>query len=194
MSAPLIQIVLGSTREGRVGEKVASWFAGIAAERTDIRVELVDLRDYPLPFFDSPMSPKRGLSDDPRIQAWADKISQADGFVVVTPEYNYGYPAVLKNALDHLYYQWNDKAVSFVGYGGVSGGMRAVLQLRQVVVELGMVQTHTQVTIPMAPRILNDDAATLDKQFDVTAAAVLDEIADWATLLRTKRDRLSVSA
>ncbi len=194
MSAPLIQIVLGSTRQGRVGEKVARWFADIASERTDIRVELVDLLDFPLPFFDSPMSPKRGLSDDPRIQAWADKISQADGFVLVTPEYNYGYPAVLKNALDHLYYQWNDKAVSFVGYGGVSGGLRAVQQLRQVVVELGMVQTHTQVTIPMAPRLFDEDGQLLDKRFDASAAAVLDEIADWARLLRTKREQLAVSA
>ncbi len=187
-STPRIHVILGSTREGRAGEQVARWFAGVAAQRPDVDIELVDLRDYPLPFFESPVSPKRALSDDPRVQAWAAKVAEADGYVFVTPEYNYGYPAVLKNALDHLYYQWNDKPVGFVGYGGVAGGIRAVQQLRQVVVELGLVQVRTQVLIPKVFAAFGDDDQPVDAMHAKTASALLDEVADWALTLRTKRD------
>lgn len=194
MSTPLIQVILGSTRQGRAGEQVARWFVELAEQRDDIRIELVDLAQYPLPFFDSPMSPKRGLADDPRIQAWAETIARADGYVIVTPEYNYGYPAVLKNALDHLYSQWNDKPVGFVGYGGVSGGMRAVQQLRQVVVELGLVQMHAQVIVHRVGAAFNDAGQPNDPIVTTSATGMLDEIVDWATLLRAKRQQLAISA
>jgi NAD(P)H-dependent FMN reductase len=141
-----------------------------------------------LPFFDSPVSPKRALSDDPRVRAWAAKVDEADGYVFVTPEYNYGYPAVLKNAVDHIYYQWNDKPVGFVGYGGVAGGIRAVQQLRQVVVELGLAQVRTQVLIPKVFAAFDDAGQPIDAMHAKTAAALLDEVADWAKLLRAKRE------
>jgi NAD(P)H-dependent FMN reductase len=184
---PRIQVILGSTRQGRAGEQVARWFTDLAADRPDLDVELVDLRDWPLPFFDSPVSPKRELSDDPRVQAWAAKIAEADGFVFVTPEYNYGYPAVLKNALDTIYYEWNDKPVAFVGYGGIAGGIRAVQQLRQVVVELGLVQMHTQVIIPKVFAAFGDDGQPVDAGHARTASALLDQLAEWAPLLAAKR-------
>lgn len=184
---PRIQVILGSTREGRAGEQVARWVTELAARRGDLEVELVDLRDFPLPFFESAVSPKRALSDDPRVQAWAAKIAEADGYIFVTPEYNYGYPAVLKNALDYLYYQWNDKPVGFVGYGGVAGGIRAVQQLRQVVVELGLIQVRTQVLIPRVFAAFGDDGQPVDTMHATTAAALLDEMVDWARTLGAKR-------
>lgn len=188
---PQIQVILGSTRQGRSGEQVAKWFTGLAAQRSDIDIELVDLRDFPLPFFDSPTSPKRELSGDPSVQAWAAKVGAADGFIIVTPEYNYGYPAVLKNALDHLYYEWNDKPVGFVGYGGMAGGIRAVQQLRQVVVELGLLQTHAQVLIPRVFSAFDDDGQPLDAIHEGTASTLLDEVSDWARLLQVKRSSKS---
>jgi NAD(P)H-dependent FMN reductase len=118
---PNIQVILGSTRQGRSGEKVARWFMSHAEARADIDVELVDLRDWPLPFFDQQMPPMMGGYSDPEQQRWAEQVARADGYVLVTPEYNHGYPAVLKNALDHLFAEWNGKPVGFVGYGGPGG-------------------------------------------------------------------------
>lgn len=185
---PRIQVILGSTRQNRAGEQVASWITDQAASRDDIDVELVDLRTFPLPFFDAPVSPKRELADDPRVRAWAAKVAEADGYIFVTPEYNYGYPAVLKNALDSIYYEWNDKSVGFVGYGAVGGGLRAVIQLRQVVVELGLVQAHGHVIVPFVGRAFDDDGQPRDEVTRRTAAGMLDEVTEWALLLRDKRE------
>ena len=135
-SVPHIQVILGSTRNGRLGDRVAAWFMGHASVRRDLTAELVDLRDWPLPFFDEPTPPIRGGYANPAQRAWAAKVEAADGYVFVSPEYNHGYTAVLKNALDHLYAEWTYKPAGFVGYGGLGGGIRAVEQLRQVVVEL----------------------------------------------------------
>lgn len=186
---PRIQVILGSTRQNRAGEQVASWITELARSRDDIDVELVDLREFPLPFFDAPVSPKRELSDDPRVRAWAAKVAKADGFILVTPEYNYGYPAVLKNALDSIYYEWNDKPVGLVGYGAVGGGLRAVMQLRQVVVELGLVQAHAHVIVPWVGRAFDDDGQPRDEITSRMASGMLDEVAEWALLLRAKREK-----
>jgi NAD(P)H-dependent FMN reductase len=134
-----IQVIIGSTRDARFGDKPARWVAESLVARGDLEVELVDLRDYPLPFFDQSRAPARAPRDygDEAIAAWGQKIDEADGFVFVTPEYNHGYPAVLKNAIDHLFPEWHRKPVAFVGYGN-AGGARAIEQLREVVVELEM--------------------------------------------------------
>jgi NAD(P)H-dependent FMN reductase len=177
---PHIQVILGSTRQGRTGDKVAGWFMQHATARDDLDVELVDLADWPLPFFDSPVPPAFAPSTDPRTLAWAAKVAEADGYVLVTPEYNHGYPAVLKNALDHLYGEWNGKPVGFVGYGGPGGGVRAVEQLRQVVVELSMFPLRHQVVLADAYAAF-DDTGTLvagaRAGAERQAAAVLDELA-----------------
>ena len=136
---PLVQIVIGSVRQRRFGEHVARWFAELAAERTDLRFEVVDLAAWDLPALTTPVPPMMGPSEDPAIRRWAAKVAEGDGYVLVTPEYNHGYPASLKNALDHLFAEWGRKPVGFVSYGGPGGGLRAVEQLRQVVVELDMV-------------------------------------------------------
>jgi NAD(P)H-dependent FMN reductase len=136
---PRIQVIIGSTRPGRFADKPARWVAEHLAARGDLDVEVIDLRDHPLPFFEGARPPAYTLREypDEDIARWGRTIDAADGFVFVTGEYNHGYPAVLKNALDHLFPEWHRKPVAFVGYGNVGGG-RAIEQLREVVVELEM--------------------------------------------------------
>jgi NAD(P)H-dependent FMN reductase len=187
VSRPLVQVILGSTRQGRAGERVARWFVQQAAARDDLVTELVDLRDHPLPFFDQPVPPMRGGYTDPAQVRWAEQVARADAFVLVTPEYNHGYPAVLKNALDHLYAEWVGKPVGFVGYGGPGAGLRAVEQLRQVVVELGMVPMRQQVAVPAVYSAFGEDGSMVVPGADRQATAVLDELAGWAARLATGR-------
>ena len=130
-----IGIILGSTRPGRNGEQVAKWVYHVASRRDDAEFELVDLLDYPLPHLDEPLPPSMGQYQNSHTQEWAAKIASYDGFVMVTPEYNHGTSGVLKNAIDYLYAEWNNKAVGFVAYGPV-GGARAIEHLRLVAGEL----------------------------------------------------------
>lgn len=128
-----VGIILGSTRKGRFADRPGQWLLELAQKRTDASFELVDLRDYPLPFFDEPKSP---LREPPAIAArWREKVASLDGFVFVTGEYNHGIPASLKNALDYVYAEWHRKAAGYVAYGN-AGGARAVEQLRLNLVEL----------------------------------------------------------
>jgi len=149
-----IKVILGSTRQKRFGDKPAYWICEEARALPDVEVECLDLRDYPMPFFDEPMSPMwgNGRYANESIQRWADRIADGDAFVVVTPEYNHGYPAVLKNAIDSIYPEWVNKPVGFVSYGN-AGGARAVEQLRQVVVELQMLPIKNAIHI-MGPMYL----------------------------------------
>lgn len=189
---PNIQVILGSTRQGRSGERVARWFMSHADARTDLDVELVDLRDWPLPFFDQQAPPMMGRYSDPAQLRWAAQIARADGYVLVTPEYNHGYPAVLKNALDHLFAEWNGKPVGFVGYGGPGGGLRAVEQLRQVVVELEMVPMRQQVSIAYIYAAFDPEGRLLAPDGpDRQASGVLDELARWTRQLAAARDAVS---
>jgi len=177
MTAPLVQVILGSTRKGRAGERVSRWFMDQAQGRDDLRLELVDLRDWPLPFFDSPVPPAMGRYDDPAQQAWGAHVGRADAYVLVTPEYNHGYPAVLKNALDTVYAEWRGKPVGFVGYGSVGAGVRAVEQLRQVVIELSMLPLREQVGIPRVYAAFDEAGRLRAPHHDAEAKAVLDGIA-----------------
>ncbi len=143
-----IQIIIGSTREGRVGDKVGNWLFELAQQRKDFQAELVDLKEWNLPLFNDPNSPGTGNYSYDYTKKWSQKISEGDAYILVTCEYNHGYPASLKNALDHLYKEWNGKPVGFVSYGGIAAGTRAVEQLRQVVQELHMIPSHDEVNIP----------------------------------------------
>lgn len=144
-----LKIILGSTRQGRFSEKPGRWALDEIKSKSGITAELLDLRDYPMPFFDQPLSPAMsgGAYTDETVIKWAAKIGEADGFIIIAPEYNHGYPAVLKNALDSIYSEWNKKPVGFVGYGG-AGGARSIEQLRQVAVELQMAPTRNAVHMP----------------------------------------------
>ncbi|PTT84196.1 FMN reductase, partial [Pelomonas sp. HMWF004] len=145
---PHIGIVIGSTREGRFGDKPAGWIHQLAAQRPDLAVELIDLRDHPLPFFNEPASPAWGPVQNEAARHWASKLATLDGLIVVTPEYNHGAPAVLKNAFDYAYKEFSRKPIAFVGYGGV-GAARAVEQLRLVAVELQLAPLRNAVHIGM---------------------------------------------
>jgi len=150
-TSPLsVKVILGSTREGRFGDKPAHWILGEAAQREGVEVQLLDLRDFPLPFFDRPMAPSRegGRYENAAVARWAEAIASADAYIVVTPEYNHGYPAVLKNAFDHIFPEWARKPVGFVSYGGV-GGARAIEQLRLVAIELTMWPIRNAIHLPL---------------------------------------------
>ena len=146
MSKPKIGIIVGSTRATRFADKPTEWIADIARERTDVDFEVVDLRDYPMPFFEEVASPAWAPSTNEVAQRWQRKIAELDGFIITAAEYNHAPTGVLKNAIDYAANEWNRKPVSFVGYGGV-GGARAVEQLRLIAVELQMAPTKAAVHI-----------------------------------------------
>jgi NAD(P)H-dependent FMN reductase len=186
---PHIGIVLGSTREGRFGEKPAIWIHEIAGQRTDLSFELIDLRDHPLPFFAEPMSPAWAPVKNEAAQRWADKLATLDGLIVVTPEYNHGPSAVLKNALDYAYKEFNRKPIGFVGYGGV-GAARAIEQLRLVAVELQMAPVRNAVHIGMVEFLgIWQQGKTFGDfpHLAQAASGMLDDIAWWAKALKTSR-------
>lgn len=149
MAKPKIGIIVGSTRPGRFADKPAEWIAERAKATGEFDVEIVDLRDFPLPFFDEQGSPAYAPSQAEGAKAWQDKIASLDGFIITAAEYNRSPTGVLKNALDYAYNEWNNKPVGFVGYGGV-GGARAVEQLRLIAVELQMAPVRNAVHIVWA--------------------------------------------
>ena len=149
-----IGIILGSTRPNRNGEQVANWVYEVASRRGDAEFELVDLRDYPLPHLDEPLPPSMGQYQNGHTRQWADKIASFDGFVFVTPEYNHSTSGVLKNAIDYLYAEWNNKAAGFVSYGGV-GGARAAEHLRLIAGELQMADVRQQVALSLLTEFEN---------------------------------------
>ncbi len=187
---PHILVILGSTRTVRAGEKVTSWLLPIAQKRTDATYELIDVRALNLPIFSNPKSPKtiEHAYEDPREQAWVAKVESADGFIIVTPEYNHGYPPALKNALDCVYAGWNNKPVAFVSYGGIAAGTRAVQQLRQVVVELQMTPIRNQVAIPFISAAFDPDGKPLNAApLEKSVYAMLDQLSWWANVLKEGR-------
>jgi NAD(P)H-dependent FMN reductase len=174
-----IKMILGSTRKGRSSEKIAAALQKMANKRTDVSIEIIDLRDYPLPFLNDEVSPKsrKGSITDPAVKKWSEKIADSPAFIIIVPEYNAGYPGVLKNALDSLYKEWNNKPVAFVGFsGGSSGGTKAVAQLRQVVDELQMIPVDIAIHIPAAWKALDKDGNLVDQTIDSTLNMMLDQL------------------
>jgi len=181
-----IGIILGSTRPNRNGEQVAKWVYDIASRRDDAEFELVDLRDYPLPHLDEPLPPSMGQYQNEHTRQWASKIASFDGFVIVTPEYNHSTSGVLKNAIDYLFAEWNNKAVGFVSYGAV-GGARAAEHLRLVAGELQMADVRQQVTLSLLTDFEN---YSVFKPSDYNVAALgtlLDQVVAWSTALAQLR-------
>ena len=186
---PRIGIVIGSTREGRFGDKPAQWIHEIAKQRSDLDVELIDLRDHPLPFFNEPMSPAWAPVKNEAARRWADKLATLDGLIVVTPEYNHGPSAVLKNAFDYAYKEFIRKPIGFVGYGGV-GAARAVEQLRLVATELQMAPVRNAVHVGMVEFLgIWQQGKTFEDypHLAQAAGAMLDDLAWWAGALKTAR-------
>ncbi|MFD9704115.1 NADPH-dependent FMN reductase [Lentzea sp. NPDC059081] len=174
-----IAVILGSTRPGRRSEAVAQWVVKIANSRDDASFDLVDLAEVDLPFLDEPMPAIVGQYQHEHTREWAARIASYDGFVFITPEYNHSFPAVLKNAIDYLYAEWNHKAAGFVGIGG-TGGLRAVEQLRLVLAEVKVATVRTQVAFARGD--LQGEPPHAD-----TLNVMLDELVAWASALRSVR-------
>jgi NAD(P)H-dependent FMN reductase len=187
MSKPTLTIVIGSTRPGRVGPKFAAWFRSLAIAHDGFDVELVDLAQLNLPFLDEPSHPRLRQYVHQHTIDWSRTVERSDAFVFVTPEYNFGYSAALKNAIDYLSQEWADKAVGFVSYGGVAGGTRAVQQLKQVVTALKMIPVAESVNLPFFTQFI-DDSGTVRPNDVMTrsAGAMLDELARITALIRPK--------
>lgn len=191
-----IKVIVGSTRQQRFSDKPAKWIFELAKNKESIEAELLDLRDYPLPFFDEPMSPamiKDGAYPSEIAREWAAKIREADAFIIVTPEYNHGTSGVLKNALDYIYAEWNNKPAGFVAYGGV-GGARAVEHLRGVAVELQMMPIRNAIHIPQHWNLLDENGelkAGALEPFKGSAMVFIDQLLWWAKALKIAREQQS---
>jgi NAD(P)H-dependent FMN reductase len=178
-----IAVVLGSTRQNRNGAAVADWVIEKAAGRAAADYELVDLRDYPLPLFDAPVSPAFAPIEDPAVLKLSRKIAEFDGYVFVTPEYNHGYSAVLKNALDSLYTEFNNKAAAFASYGSFQGA-RAVEQLRLVASELQLAHVRQQLGFSLFTDFENFSTFTPGPQHDANAEVLFTQLEAWAGALK----------
>ncbi|MEU7696025.1 NAD(P)H-dependent oxidoreductase [Microbispora hainanensis] len=188
MAKPVLQIVIASTRPGRVGLPVAEWFHERAVAKDAFEVELVDLAEVNLPFMDEPNHPRLRQYVHQHTKEWSATIERGDAFAFVTPEYNYGFNAVLKNALDFLHHEWHYKPVGFVSYGGVAAGTRAVQMLKQVVTTLKMVPVFDAVSIPFVTQFLDEEGRLHPNDVMNTAAdTMLDELARLAPALRHLR-------
>lgn len=182
-----IAIILGSTRPGRNGEAVARWADQIAQRRNDARFELVDLKDWNLPLLDEPVPPSQGKYQNEHTRRWAAKIAGFDAFVFVTPEYNHGTSAALKNAIDYLYKEWNDKAAGFVSYGS-AGGVRAVEALRLVMGELQVADVRAQVMLSLFTDFESFSTFKPAGHHEQAMNTMLDQLVAWGGALKAMRE------
>lgn len=181
-----VGIIIGSTRPGRKAEAVARWVHGLAARRTDAAFELVDLEDFRLPLLDEPVPPSQHKYSQPHTLAWSAKIASFDAYVFVTPEYNHGIPGALKNAIDFLFREWNNKAAGFVSYGS-AGGVRAVEQLRLVMGELMVADVRSQVILSLTHDFEKFTTFAPGPQHEKTLSTMLDQLIAWGSALKTLR-------
>jgi NAD(P)H-dependent FMN reductase len=181
-----IGIIIGSTRPGRNGEAVAKWVYEQAAQRTDAEFELVDLADFDLPHLDEPIPASMGQYAHEHTQRWADKIASFDGYVFVTPEYNHSTSGALKNAIDFIYAEWNNKAAGFVSYGS-AGGARAVEHLRLIMGELQIADVRAQVALSLATDFENYSVFTPADYHRTSVDAMLDQVVSWSGALAAVR-------
>ncbi len=187
---PKLHILIASTRPGRVGPTIAQWAHQFAVAHGQFETELVDLAEFHLPVFDEPVHPRLKQYQHDHTKAWSASVEAADAFVFVTPEYNYGPPPSLLNALNYLYQEWNYKPVAFVSYGGVSGGLRAVQMEKQTVTTLKMVPLMEQVTIPFFSQFINDKGVFVANEAHEKAAGdMLNELLRWAEALKPLRGK-----
>lgn len=181
-----IAIILGSTRPGRNGEAVAHWVYDIANKRNDAEFELVDIAGYDLPLLDEPVPPSLGQYTKPHTKAWSTKIASFDAYVFVTPEYNHSTSAALKNAIDYLYKEWNNKAAGFVSYGSAMG-TRAVEHLRLIMAELQIADVRAQVMLSLFTDFENFSKFQPAANQEKSVTAMLDQVIAWGTAMRTVR-------
>jgi NAD(P)H-dependent FMN reductase len=181
-----IGVIIGSTRPGRVGEQVGKWVFESAKKRTDAKFELVDIQDFNLPLLDEPVPPSQGKYSKDHTKKWAAKIDSFDGFVFVTPEYNHGICGALKNAIDFLFKEWNNKAAGFVGYGS-AGGVRAVEHLRVVMAEVQVATVRNQVALSLFSDFENYTTFKPDPRHEKSVGNMLDQLLAWSGAMKTLR-------
>lgn len=181
-----VAIIVGSTRPGRNAEAVARWVYGIAKNRDDAEFEVVDIQDFNLPLLDEPVPPSLGQYSKPHTKAWAAKIASFDAFVFVTPEYNHATSGALKNAIDYLYAEWNNKAAGFVSYGSALG-VRAVEQLRLVMGELQVADVRAQVMLSLFTDFENFTTFKPAAFHEGNVKAMLDQLIPWGRAMKTVR-------
>lgn len=188
-----VGIIVGSTRPGRNSESVARWVQEIASQRGDGEYELVDIEDFHLPLLDEPVPPSMRQYTKEHTKRWADKIASLDAFVFVTPEYNHSTSGALKNAIDFLYAEWNNKAAAFVAYGS-AGGTRAVEHLRGIAAELQIADVRGQVALSLFDDFENFTAFTPRDVHRAAVDAMLDQLVGWGQALKTYREGLQARA
>lgn len=181
-----IGIVTGSTRPGRVNLQVAEWVKQIADKRSDVSFEIVDIADYQLPLYDEAVPAAYGQYAHEHTKKWAAKIGSLDGFIFVTPEYNHSFSPALKNAIDFIYGEWNNKAAGFVSYGS-GGGIRAVEQLRQIMSEIQIADVRAQVFMSLFSDFENFSVFKPDPRHEASLETVLDQVISWSKALKAVR-------
>jgi NAD(P)H-dependent FMN reductase len=192
---PKLSILIASTRPGRAGVPLAEWVAARAREHGAFDVEIIDLAEVDLPFMDEPHHPMLRRYEREHTKAWSARIDAADAFVFVTPEYNSGFTAPLKNAIDYLHAEWQYKPVAFTSYGGVSAGTRAVQMLKQVVTTLKMLPLVEAVNVPFHPQFIDEHGVVHANDIMEQAAKVmLDELAVVEAGMRPRRDAARAAA
>ena len=183
-----IAIIVGSTRPGRKGEAVARWVHAIASQRKDAQYELLDIAEFNLPLLDEPVPPSMNKYSKPHTKAWAQRVAPFDGFVFVSPEYNHGTSGALKNAIDYLYVEWNNKAAGFVAYGS-AGGTRAVEQLRLVMAELQVADVRAQVALSLFTDFENFSTFKPGAHQGKAVGTMLDQVVAWSGAMRALRTK-----
>jgi NAD(P)H-dependent FMN reductase len=188
MSKPRLMIVVASTRPGRMGTPVATWFVARARQYGAFDVEVVDLDELGLPLLDEPNHPRLRDYTHRHTHEWSARVDAADAFVFVTPEYNHGYPAALKNAIDYLHQEWQHKPVAFVSYGGIAAGTRAMQQLTQVVTAVKLLPLDEAVNIPFVRTLVHDGVLFANDSMERAVPSMLDELLRVQAALRPLRD------
>lgn len=186
---PKLHVILCSTRPGRVGAPVARWFCDLAVRQGTFAVKLVDLAEVGLPIFDEPKHPRLQQYEHEHTKRWSASVEAADAFVFVTPEYNFGPPPSLLNALTYLYVEWNYKPAAFVSYGGISGGLRAVQMEKLTMTTLKMVPIADAVAIPHVARQIEGGAFVAGEHNETAATGMLAELLRWTNALMPLRDK-----
>jgi NAD(P)H-dependent FMN reductase len=195
MPKPVLRIIVGSTRPGRVGPAVADWIVRRAVEHGGFDVEVTDLAELNLPMLDEPNHPRLRQYTHQHTKDWSTLVDGSDAFVFVTPEYNHGFNAALKNAIDYLHHEWQHKAAGIVSYGGVAAGTRATQMLKQVLTSLRVVPVYEAVNIPFVRQLIDEDGRLKPTEsMESSATAMLDELLRWTESLRELRPERSVSA
>lgn len=190
MDKPRLAVIVGSVRPNRFADHPARWIAEIASQRGDFEVEVIDLKDYPLPWFSEEASPAYAAPKNEVGQSWQRKVAEFDAYIFTAAEYNHGPTAVLKNALDYAYSEWVGKPVSFVGYGGV-GGARAIEQLRLNSIELQMapIRTAVHIQLPVYLAVVKEGKTLSDFDFlNQNASGMLDQLFWWTRALKRARE------